>query len=141
MTTVAPKAEIEPLFSLAVYGKGPERALDALAALNVCVSANTLRCAPRSLIVPFARPTGASMYEADALTWRFYDTHASCLDRALIQKTYGVLLAHALYEDFMKPYYEDETLRTRQFHTDPIEQVLAALTALRRALRAKAAMN
>ena len=134
---------IAPLFLAAVYGAAPARALDALAALDVCVSADTLRCVPQSMIVPesvpFARPTGVSMYEADALTWRFYHTHANCLVGALNQTSYGGPLALALYEHLMKQYYEDEALRTRQFHTVPIDQVRAALTALRRALRRAAA--
>ncbi len=59
----------EPRFSAEVFGEETARALDALLALEGCVSANTLRC---GVVVtksaPFARPTGVSMYEADALT-------------------------------------------------------------------------
>jgi hypothetical protein len=64
---------IEPRFSAEVFGAETARALDALLALEGCVSADTMRggvVATES--VPFARPTGVSMYEADALTWRFY---------------------------------------------------------------------
>jgi hypothetical protein len=81
-------------------GGGAEtaRALDALFAFEMCVSADTLRCgamAPES--VPFARPTGVSMYEADALTWRFYHTNVSCVAHAINNAAYGDALARALF--------------------------------------------
>jgi hypothetical protein len=111
----APRCEsVAPLFSAAVYGAGAAR---ALAALDVCVSADTLRCVPQGLIVPesmpFARPTGASVYEADALTWRFYHTHANCLVNALGNAAYGDALARALYAHVVLPSNDDEALPAR----------------------------
>ena len=86
-------------FSAEVFGADMARALDAFAALEVCISADTLRCggaaATAAESVPFARPSGVSMYEADALTWRLYHTHASCVVNAINNAAYGDGLARA----------------------------------------------
>jgi hypothetical protein len=85
-------------FSVEVFGAEMARALDAFAALEVCISADMLRCgAVAAESVPFARPTGVSMYEADALTWRLYHTHASCVVNAINNAAYGDALARALH--------------------------------------------
>ena len=57
------KTAFAPCFSAEVFGAETARALDALFALERCVSVDTLRggvVARES--VPFARPTGVSMY-------------------------------------------------------------------------------
>jgi hypothetical protein len=108
------------------------RALDAFAALEVCISADTLRggvVAQES--TPFARPTGVSMYEADALTWRLYHTHASCVVNAINNAAYGDALARALYVSLFASGEETKV------HILPasVDGVRAALSAVRRALR------
>ena len=61
-------ADKKTCFSVEVFGADMARALDAFAALEVCISADTLRGgAVAAESVPFARPSGVSMYEADAL--------------------------------------------------------------------------
>jgi hypothetical protein len=61
--------KIESCFSAEVLGARTARALDALLALEECASAEMLRRgAVATESVPFARPTGVSMCEADALS-------------------------------------------------------------------------
>jgi hypothetical protein len=77
-----------------VTARDRRAALDARATLDACVSADTLRCAPQNMMVPVsvpsARPTGASLYEADALTWRFYRTRAARQLRGARERPRGV---------------------------------------------------
>jgi hypothetical protein len=91
---------IEPLFSAEVYGARLARALDALAALEACVSADLLRGPEAPETVPFVRPQmeGGTLllYEADTLTWRFYRTNAGCVVHAINNAAYGDALARAL---------------------------------------------
>ena len=122
-------------FSVEVFGAERARALDALAALEACVSADLMRgraVAPES--VPFARPTGASLYEADALTWRLYHTQAGCVAHAINNAAYGEALARALYARLilLSPLEEEGTVNIRPTSVDDVR---AALAALRRALR------
>ena len=123
-------------FSVEVFGAERARALDALAALEACVSADLMRgraVAPES--VPFARPTGASLYEADALTWRIYHTQAGCVAHAINNAAYGDALARALYARLilLTSSEEEDTVNIRPTSVDDVR---AALAALRRALRA-----
>ena len=123
-------------FSVEVFGAERARALDALAALEACVSADLMRgraVAPES--VPFARPTGASLYEADALTWRLYHTQAGCVAHAINNAAYGDALARALYARLilLTSSEEEDTVNIRPTSVDDVR---AALAALRRALRA-----
>jgi hypothetical protein len=81
-------------FSAEVFGADTARALDALLALEECMSADMLRGgAVAAESVPFARPTGVSMYEADALTWRFYHYHTNSVAHAINNAAYGDALA------------------------------------------------
>jgi hypothetical protein len=90
--------KIEPRFSAEAFGAETARALNALLALEECVSADTLRGgAVATESVPFARPMGVSMYEADALTWRFYHFHANSVAHAINNTAYGDALARALF--------------------------------------------
>ena len=121
-------------FSVEVFGAERARALDALAALEACVSADLMRgraVAPES--VPFARPTGASLYEADALTWRLYHTQAGCVAHAINNAAYGEALARALYARLilLSTSEEEDTVNLRPTSVDDVR---AALAALRRAL-------
>ena len=126
------------LFSAKVFGAERARALDALAALEACVSADLLRgraVAPES--VPFARPTGASLYEADALTWRLYHTQAGCVAHAINNAAYGDALARALYARLiLQTSSEEEEDTVNIIRPTSVDDVRAALAALRRALRA-----
>ena len=122
-------------FSVEVFGAERARALDALAALEACVSADLMRgraVAPES--VPFARPSGASLYEADALTWRLYHTQAGCVAHAINNAAYGEALARALYARLilLSASEEEDTVNIRPTSVDDVR---AALAALRRALR------
>ena len=126
-------------FSVEVFGAERARALDALAALEACVSADLMRgraVAPES--VPFARPTGASLYEADALTWRLYHSHASCVANAINNAAYGDELARALYARLILLSSSEEEEGTVNLRPTSVDDVRAALAALRRALRALA---
>ena len=125
------------LFSAKVFGAERARALDALAALEACVSADLMRgraVAPES--VPFARPTGASLYEADALTWRLYHTQAGCVAHAINNAAYGETLARALYARLILQTTSEEEEDTVNIRPTSVDDVRAALAALRRALRA-----
>ena len=123
-------------FSVEVFGADMARALDAFAALEVCISADTLRCggAVAEESVPFARPSGASMYEADALTWRLYHTHASCVVNAINNAAYGDGLARALHAHLFASFAEPNVVHPMVAVS--VDQVRAALSAVRRALRA-----
>jgi hypothetical protein len=93
------------VFSEAAYKSAPlARLLNALYALEACVSADTLNRAPPCRLAtesaPFARPQGTSLYEADALTWRFYYTDANCVVSAINNAAYGPVLARALHAGF-----------------------------------------
>jgi hypothetical protein len=46
--------------------------------------------------VPFALPSGVSMYEADALTWRFYHLYANNVAHAINNAADGDALARAV---------------------------------------------
>jgi hypothetical protein len=129
MTTIV----IEQQFSAEVFGAEIARALDTFAALEMCVSADTLRGgAVAQESTPFARPTGVSMYEADALTWRLYHMHAGCVVHAINNAAYGDALARALYACLFALAAEADTV-----HILPasVDSVRAALLAVRRALR------
>jgi hypothetical protein len=96
------------------------------------VSADTLRGgAVATESMPFARPTGVSMYEADALTWRFYHIHASLVAHAINNTAYGDALARALFERLFERPEEEAHLRPSS-----VDEVRAATATLRRALRA-----
>jgi hypothetical protein len=120
-------------FSVEVFGADMARALDAFAALEVCISEDTLRGgAVASESVPFARPSGVSMYEADALTWRLYHTHASCVVNAINNAAYGDELARALHAHLFASFAEPNVLHPMVAVS--VDQVRAALSAVRRAL-------
>ena len=123
-------------FSAEVFGADMARALDAFAALEVCISADTLRCggaaATTAESVPFARPSGVSMYEADALTWRLYHAHASCVVNAINNAAYGDELARALHAHLFASFAEPNVVHPMVAVS--VDQVRAALSAVRRAL-------
>jgi hypothetical protein len=82
------KTAFAPCFAAEVFGAKTARALDALLALEERVSADMLRGGAVAVeSVPFARPTGVSLYEADALTWHFYHLYASNVAHALIWRS------------------------------------------------------
>jgi hypothetical protein len=88
---------IEPRFSAEAFGAKTAGALNVLLALEECVSADMLRGgAVATESVQFARPTGISMYEADALTWRFYHYHNNSVAHAINNTAYGDALARAV---------------------------------------------
>ena len=124
-------------FSAEVFGAEMARALDAFAELEVCISADTL-CGGAVPVaaesVPFARPSGVSMYEADALTWRLYHTHASCVVNAINNAAYGDGLARALHAYLFASFAEPNVVHP--LLAVSVDQVRAALSAVRRALRA-----
>ena len=127
-------------FSAEVFGADMARALDAFAALEVCISADTLRCGgavATAESVPFARPSGVSMYEADALTWRLYHTHASCVVNAINNAAYGDELARALHAHLFASFAEPNVVHPMVAVS--VDQVRAALSAVRRALFLRAA--
>jgi hypothetical protein len=122
-------------FSAEVFGADMARALDAFAALEVCISADTLRSGgalATAESVPFARPSGVSMYEADALTWRLYHTHASCVVNAINNAAYGDELARALHAHLFASFAEPNVVHPMVAVS--VDQVRAALSAVRRAL-------
>ena len=122
-------------FSAEVFGADMARALDAFAALEACISADTLRGgAVAAESVPFARPSGVSMYEADALTWRLCHTHASCVVNAINNAAYGEGLARALHVYLFASFAEPNVVHP--LLAVSVDQVRAALSAVRRALRA-----
>jgi hypothetical protein len=83
--------------------------------------------------VPFARPTGVSMYEADALTWRFYHLYANNVAHALNNAAYGEAFARALFARlFSSERPEEEAL----LWPSSVDEGRAAIAALRRTLRA-----
>ena len=98
MTTTQTKA-IARLFPAAVYGGRVARALDALAALEACVRADAVRgpLVPETALL--VRPHAGSLYEADALTWRFYHIHPNSVAHAINNTAYGDsdALARALF--------------------------------------------
>jgi hypothetical protein len=122
------------VFSAEVFGADMARALDAFAALEVCISSDTLRSggAVAAESVPFARPSGVSMYEADALTWRLYHTHASCVVNAINNAVYGDGLARALHAYLFASFAEPNVVHPMLAVS--VDQVRAALSAVRRAL-------
>ena len=127
-------------FSVEVFGADMARALDAFAALEVCISADTLRCGgavATAESVPFARPSGVSMYEADALTWRLYHAHASCVVNAINNAAYGDELARALHAHLFATFAEPNVVHPMVAVS--VDQVRAALSAVRRALFLRAA--
>ena len=132
---------IARVFSVEVFGADMARALDAFAALEVCISADTLRCggAVAEESVPFARPSGVSMYEADALTWRLYHAHASCVVNAINNAAYGDELARALHAHLFASFAEPNVVHPMVAVS--VDQVRAALSAVRRALLLRAANN
>jgi hypothetical protein len=122
-------------FSVEVFGADMARALDAFAALEVCITADTLLCGgavATAESVPFARPSGVSMYEADALTWRLYHTHASCVVNAINNAAYGDELARALHAHLFASFAEPNVVHPMVAVS--VDQVRAALSAVRRAL-------
>jgi hypothetical protein len=122
---------IKSCFSAQVFGVDTARALDALLALEECVSADMLRGGAVAVeSVPFARPTGVSVYEADALTWRFYHCHTNSVPHAINNAAYGDALARALFARLFELPEEEAPLRPSSVY-----EVRAAIAALRRALR------
>ena len=122
-------------FSAEVFGADMARALDAFAALEVCITADTLRCGgavATAESVPFARPSGVSMYEADALTWRLYHAHASCVVNAINNAAYGDELARALHAHLFASFAEPNVVHPMVAVS--VDQVRAALLAVRRVL-------
>jgi hypothetical protein len=122
-------------FSAEVFGADMARALDAFAALEMCITADTLRCGgavATAESVPFARPSGVSMYEADALTWRLYHAHASCVVNAINNAAYGDELARALHAHLFASFAEPNVVHPMVAVS--VDQVRAALSAVRRAL-------
>ena len=129
-------------FSAEVFGADMARALDAFAALEVCITADTLRCGgavATAESVPFARPSGVSMYEADALTWRLYHAHASCVVNAINNAAYGDELARALHAHLFASFAEPNVVHPMVAVS--VDQVRAALSAVRRALLLLRAAN
>lgn len=128
------RADDKGCFSAEVFGADMARALDAFAALEACISADTLRCggAVAAESVPFARPSGVSMYEADALTWRLYHAHASCVVNAINNAAYGDELARALHAHLFASFAEPNVVHPMVAVS--VDQVRAALSAVRRAL-------
>ena len=130
-------ADKKTCFSVEVFGADMARTLDAFAALEVCITADTLRCGgavATAESVPFARPSGVSMYEADALTWRLYHTHASCVVNAINNAAYGDELARALHAHLFASFAEPNVVHPMVAVS--VDQVRAALSAVRRALLA-----
>ena len=128
-------ADKKTCFSAEVFGADMARALDAFAALEVCITADTLRCGgavATAESVPFARPSGVSMYEADALTWRLYHAHASCVVNAINNAAYGDELARALHAHLFASLAEPNVVHPMVAVS--VDQVRAALSAVRRAL-------
>jgi hypothetical protein len=131
------KTAFAPCFSAEVFGAETARALDALLALEECVSAEMRRGGVVAMeSVPFARPTGVSIYEADALTWRFYHYHNNSVAHALNNAAYGEAFARALFARLFKRPEEEAHLRPSS-----VDDVRAAIAALRRALRALCISN
>lgn len=122
------------------------RALDALHALEVCVSADALRFgtvrAPED--VPFTRPEGGTLYEADALTLRM--CQSANADRivhwhTIIEHTYGQTLARALYAGLflrVDPATYNNHMNAAMHSargTITVEHVLETLVVVRHTLR------
>jgi hypothetical protein len=122
-------------FSTEVFGAEMARALDAFAELEVRISASTrYGRAAAAESVPFARPSGVSMYEADALTGRLYHTHTSYVVNAINDTAYGKGLARALFVGLF-PFFPESNMEY-PFLPVSVDVVRAALLALRRALHA-----
>jgi hypothetical protein len=131
------KTAFTPFFAAEVFGADTARALDALLALEECLSADMLRDgAVAAESVPFARPTGVSMYEADALTWRFYHLHTNSVTHAIDISAYGDALARALFALLFSERPEE----VAHLRPSSVDDVRAAITTLRRALRSTNAM-
>jgi hypothetical protein len=133
MATDVKTTTIAPCFSAEIFGAKTARALDALLALEKCVSADMLHggvVAAES--VPFARPTGVSMYEADALTWRFYHLYANTVAHVLNNAAYGEAFARALFARL----FSSEKPEAHPLRPSSVDEVRAAIATLRRALRA-----
>ncbi len=132
MATENAAVKIEPRFSAEAFGAETVRALDALLALEGCVSADTLRCGVVATeSAPFARPTGVSMYEADALTWRFYHIHTNSVVHAIKNTANADALARVLFARLFEKPEEEAHLRPSS-----VDEVHTVIAALRRALRA-----
>jgi hypothetical protein len=128
-----------------VYGGRVARALDALAALEACVRADTLRgpLSPETALL--VRPHAGSLYEADTLTWRFYHTNAGSVVHAINNEAYGAALAHALYANLIFDLEEEGEeneeaaeayLILMRAAPPSLDRVRAALLRLRGTLRA-----
>jgi hypothetical protein len=89
---------IEPVFvTNDLYPPMLARALDALRALEVCVSADAVRDGTVD-DVPFTQPEGSTLREADALTLRMRQReNADRIVHAIVDQTYGPTIARALY--------------------------------------------
>lgn len=100
---------IEPVFvTNALYPPMLARALDALRALEMCVSADAVRDGTVD-DVPFTQPEGSTLREADALTLRMRQReNADRIVHAIVHKTYGSLLARALYASLYRGAETDE---------------------------------
>jgi hypothetical protein len=123
------KTAFAPCFSVEVFGAETARALDALLALEECVSAEMRRGGVVAMeSVPFARPTGVSIYEADALTWRFYHYHNNGVAHALNNAAHGGAFARApLARPLKRP---EEEAHLRPSSVDDVRAAIAALRAL-----------
>ena len=127
------KTAFTPRFSAEVFGADKARALDALLGLEECMAAEMRHGGVVAMeSVPFARPTGVSMYEADALTWRFYHLYASNVAHTLNNAAYGEAFSRALFTRLFSERPEEEAL----LWPSSVDEVRAAIAALRRALRA-----
>jgi hypothetical protein len=135
VVVVAQKKEmIAPLFPAEVYGGRVARALDALAALDACVSADLLRGPVAPETAPFVRPHEGTLYGADTLTWRFYHTNAGCVVHAINNQTYGAALYAGFLFDLENNGDEDTHIFMRA-DLPSLDRVRAALLSVRRTLR------
>ena len=122
MTTSPPS-----VFSPKVFGAFLPGKLDVLYALELCVSEDTRSGPVPRMSVPFARPSGTSLYEADALTWRLYHCHAACIANAINNDGYGPELACQLH-DALWPALPRAPVS--------VDQIRSALASIRDALHA-----
>ena len=74
------------------------------------------------------------MYEADALTWRFYHLYANNVSHALNNAAYGDALTRALFARLFSSERPEE--EAHPLRPSSVDEVRAAIATLRRALRA-----
>jgi hypothetical protein len=133
MATNNVKTAFTPCFAAEVFGAKTARALDAL--LEERMSAEMRHGGVVAMeSVPFARPIGISMYEADALTWRFYHLYANNVAHALNNAAYGDALTRALFARLFSSERPEE--EAHPLRPSSVDEVRAAIATLRRTLRA-----